>query len=182
MPAIPRIMSEDFLRKLIDSFYADREKTEIETEATGTVESLPFMLEGFLRFIETRYSVPKVVNDVLFDIYTAVHRYESVDEGVALFAKTLSGDDEVSWKYQRTVRPLLQKYDLTRLESYKPMFTVLYPHRRDDDYEHLILEHRAYSENKLTSASMQTHIIHQLKNNTDPSFRMVGRLQVRGKV
>jgi hypothetical protein len=92
-----------------------------------------------------------------------------------LFLRTLSGEEDCTWKYLFLYRKLLQKYSPMDISNYRELVLILYPCRTRETLEQIELEHMAFSKNKFTIEMLEEHMLVMLRSNTEPNFRLVSR-------
>jgi hypothetical protein len=119
--------------------------------------------------MERKYQFRETSQKPIYDMISSLIPHFESNLRCKIFAKTIAGEDDCSWKYLMLVELLLQKFDTLDMKAYRQFLQVLYPCRTKEIYEQMELEFVAFSRNRLSSSMIEEHLMHMLNTNIEPN-------------
>ncbi|ORY22915.1 hypothetical protein LY90DRAFT_515226 [Neocallimastix californiae] len=89
-------------------------------------EHLKTFTESFFTFINKKYIIEKISKYVLHDIIKALQENENLPI-VTLFSRTLSGEEDCSWKYYYILSQFIRSYNNFNSNNVSKIFKTIYP-------------------------------------------------------
>jgi len=132
-------------------------------------ERLKTFSETFYSFVYKKYIIDKISKFVLHDIIQALQINESLPI-VTLFSKTLSGEEDCSWKYYYILSHFIRLCNNFSTNSTTKLFKSIYPIKTDAFYEELEFDYQSFCKGKSTKDSFLDYILFLIKKQTEPNY------------
>ncbi|ORX86502.1 hypothetical protein BCR32DRAFT_289932, partial [Anaeromyces robustus] len=142
------------------------------------VEEDPFFIEEdhlktfsdtFYSFIYKKYIIEKISKYIIHDIIQALQANDSLPI-ITLFAKSLSGEEDCSWKYYYTLSQFIRLCNNFNINNVAKIFKTIYPMRNENFYEELEFDYQSFCKGKSTKDSFLDYILFLIKKQLEPNY------------
>jgi hypothetical protein len=132
-------------------------------------EHLKTFTESFFTFINKKYIIEKISKYVLHDIIKALQENENLPI-VTLFSRTLSGEEDCSWKYYYILSQFIRSYNNFNSNNVSKIFKTIYPMKNESFYEEIEFDYQSFCKAKSTKETFLDYILFLIKKQAEPNY------------
>ncbi|ORX48927.1 hypothetical protein BCR36DRAFT_354014 [Piromyces finnis] len=133
-------------------------------------ERLKTFSETFYSYVYKKYAIDKISKFVLHDIIQSLQTNDNLPI-VTLYARTLSGEEDCSWKYYYILSQFIRLCNDFSSNNILKLFKTIYPMKSESFYEELEFDYQSFCKGKSTKDSFLDYILFLIKKQAEPNYQ-----------